>query len=324
MYSNTFGKEKISVIIPVYNTVPYLEKCLNSVCGQTYQNLEIICVDDGSTDGSEKIIDAFAEKDTRIIAIHKANGGESSARNVGLRLCTGDYITFVDCDDWLEPTMYEKMAHVMTEKELDLVACGFLWDSERECHPAQNAYPVSADVFGRRELFQYVYLRDRYGGVGAWIWCKLFKREILYENGELIEFDETLRFGADNVFFLHAAVNVKRAYYLENAFYHYYQRGSSTMHTKDLELLTEILTAYQRMIDFLEEGNKEREILPWLKRFKAYWASKIAEQAYGQGNATILQKCQSVMREYKGAYVETNKEYPERLERYQKIMGLVI
>lgn len=316
--------EKISVIIPIYNTASYLEKCLNSICCQTYQNLEIICVDDGSTDGSEKIVDAFSQKDSRIIAIHKPNGGESSARNVGLRLCTGDYITFVDCDDWLEPTMYEKMAHAMTAKELDLAACGIFWESDWESHPVQNDYPVSTDVFGRKELFQYAYIRDRYRGVTSWIWCKLFKREILYENGEMIEFDETLRFGGDNAFFIHAAVNVRRAYYFENTFYHYYQRSSSTSHTKDLEILTDILTTYQSMIDFLEERNIEREIVPWLQRFKVYWASNIAEQAYEQGNAAMLQKCQSVMREYEEAYVETNKEYPQRLERYREIIGLMI
>ena len=88
--------KKVSVIIPVYNTLNYLNRCLESVVSQTYQNMEIICIDDGSTDGSEKIVDEFAAKDKRIIAIHQKNRGESNARNTGLRTATGDYIGFMD------------------------------------------------------------------------------------------------------------------------------------------------------------------------------------------------------------------------------------
>ena len=98
----------ISIIIPVYNAEKYLYKCLESVCGQTYQQLEIILVDDGSTDSSGHICDEWAEKDERIGVIHKQNGGVSAARNDGLKASTGAYIGFVDSDDWIDPKMYEK------------------------------------------------------------------------------------------------------------------------------------------------------------------------------------------------------------------------
>lgn len=316
--------DTISVIIPVYNTAAYLEKCLDSVCGQNYRSLEIICVDDGSTDGSEKIVDEYAKRDSRVKVIHKPNGGESSARNTGLRYSTGKYITFVDCDDWIEPEMYEKMLDAMHKKDVELVACNYFWDTDRQSHPMQNQYPVSREVFGRKELFQYVYIRDRYRGVTALVWCKLFQRKLLYENGKLLEFPEDLRFGADNVFFLHAAANAKRICYLEDAFYHYYQRGTSTSHTEDLEVAYDIVITYQRMIDYLRERELERQMIPWLQRFKVYRASLVAEQAFAQGDRNLLRKCQQDMRELESIYFETNWDYPERLERYKRIMNYCV
>ena len=99
----------ISVIVPVYNIEKYLERCVQSICNQTYQKLEIILVDDGSTDGSGALCDQLAQKDERIKVFHKENGGSSSARNLGLQNATGEYIGFIDSDDYIEPTMYEKL-----------------------------------------------------------------------------------------------------------------------------------------------------------------------------------------------------------------------
>lgn len=314
--------EMISVIIPVYNTSAYLEKCLDSVCGQTYQNLEIICVDDGSTDGSEKIVEDYAGKDSRIKVIHKSNGGESSARNIGLQHSTGGYVAFVDCDDWLEPEMYEKMLGVMRDKKLDMAACGYYWETDKESNPVKNKFPVSKEIFGRKELFQYVYIRDHYRGVTSWIWCKLFKRELLYEDGKMLRFDEKLRFGADLLFFIQAAANAGRICYLEEAFYHYYQRDNSTAHTRDLDVAFDIVKAYQRMIDYLTQKDVETQMIPWLQRFKGYRASLVAEQAFAQKDTYMLRKCQQVMKELEPVYFETNKDYPERLERYKEIERL--
>lgn len=316
--------EMISVIIPVYNTAAYLEKCLDSVCGQTYQKLEIICVDDGSTDGSEKIVDDYAGKDSRITVIHKSNGGEGSARNIGLQHSTGEYVAFLDSDDWLEPEMYEKMIGAMRDKSLDMAACGYYWETDKESKPIKNKFPVSNETFGRKELFQYVYIRDRYRGVTSWIWCKLFKREILQKDGKMLRFDENLRFGLDLLYFIQVAANAGRICYLDQAFYHYYQRDDSAAHTKDLDMAFEIVEAYQRMIDYLVEEDVETQIIPWLQRFKGYRASLVAEQAFAQKDTCMLRKCQQVMRELEPVYFETNKEFPERLERYQEIERLAV
>ena len=97
----------ISIIVPVYNVKDYVEKCLDSICGQSYTNLEIIVVDDGSTDGSGKICDAYASKDRRIKVIHRKNGGLSAARNEGLDAATGEFLGFVDSDDWIDLDMFK-------------------------------------------------------------------------------------------------------------------------------------------------------------------------------------------------------------------------
>ena len=113
----------ISVIIPVYNVEPYLEKCLDSVINQTYHNLEIIIVDDGSTDHCPAICDKYAGKDQRIIVIHQENGGLSSARNAGLNIAKGEYIAFVDSDDWLELDIYQVLIHAAGNTDADMIVC---------------------------------------------------------------------------------------------------------------------------------------------------------------------------------------------------------
>jgi len=114
---------KISVIIPIYNTEPYLVKCLDSVCNQTYKNLEIIGVDDGSIDNCGRMLNEYAEKDNRIVAIHKQNGGSASARNAGIDIATGEYLAFVDSDDWIESNMYEVLLNALEKYNSDIASC---------------------------------------------------------------------------------------------------------------------------------------------------------------------------------------------------------
>ena len=111
----------ISIIVPVYNVKDYVEKCLDSICGQSYTNLEIVVVDDGSTDGSGKICDAYASKDRRIKVIHRKNGGLSAARNEGLDAATGEFLGFVDSDDWVEHNACELFYNIATQQDFDIV-----------------------------------------------------------------------------------------------------------------------------------------------------------------------------------------------------------
>ena len=113
--------EKISVIVPVYNSIDCLERCVKSICAQTYSNLEILLIDDGSTDGTDRLCERLAEEDGRIRTYHKKNGGASSARNVGIRLAKGEYLGFVDSDDYIEPDMYELMIEAARKRRVPVV-----------------------------------------------------------------------------------------------------------------------------------------------------------------------------------------------------------
>ena len=115
--------ERISVVVPVYNVEQYLEKCVNSIINQTYKNLEIILVDDGATDKSGKLCDELAKLDNRIMAYHKKNGGLSDARNYGVERATGDYIGFVDGDDYIDVEMYEKLYEAIKKENVDVAEC---------------------------------------------------------------------------------------------------------------------------------------------------------------------------------------------------------
>ena len=114
----------ISIIVPVYNVAVYLRQCIESLLNQTYKNIEVVLVNDGSTDGGGDICEEFRRKDPRVVVLHKENGGLVSARKAGLKASRGRYIACVDGDDWIEPDMYERMHCRMTEKNVDIVMCG--------------------------------------------------------------------------------------------------------------------------------------------------------------------------------------------------------
>lgn len=116
---------KISVIIPVYNVELYLSDCLNSVCGQTLQDIEIICIDDGSTDNSSKILKNYAQKDSRICVIRQENRGPSAARNTGIKQAKGEYVSFIDSDDWVSKNFCETLYHMAKKNNADICGCGF-------------------------------------------------------------------------------------------------------------------------------------------------------------------------------------------------------
>lgn len=168
-------KGKISVIIPVYNVCNYLDRCIQSVLTQTYKDLEIILVDDGSTDESGKLCDIYKERDERIIVIHQKNQGVSCARNAGINIASGEYIGFVDADDFVKADMFEDLYKKAKEKDYDVVDCPF-YDLKAD----ELRLPGIKDVFCDRTLSkdqkEVLLLSDGY------IWTKLIKSSLLSEN----------------------------------------------------------------------------------------------------------------------------------------------
>lgn len=313
--------KKISVIIPIYNAEKYIKRCLDSICGQTYRNIEIICIDDGSSDNAGKILDEYAERDNRIVIRHQFNHGESNARNKGLELATGDYIGFMDCDDWIEENMYETLIDYAEQDELDLVASSWFKDDEVTSIAINNKLPVSTEVIGRDELLEYIYKRDYYRGF-AYMWNKLYKREVLIDDsGNLLKFDEQLRLGGDVLFLAETAVRVKRARYIDIAFYHYFQRNESGCHTKDLTKMRDWIKAYEKTIELMEQNAVTKETIDYIKRFMAYHSSNAAEMAIEQKDDKYKAEFQEIMRQYKEEYISLNLRYPERVMRYENILN---
>lgn len=181
-------QKKISVIVPVYNTLDYLERCVDSVCSQTYSNLEIILVDDGSSDGTGELCDRLAEKDFRIRVYHKENGGASSARNLGLQNAVGDYIGFVDSDDYIDADVYKEMVELALQKDCRIVQIS-RDEMDEEGNKLQDiCIPPKEIRFCDSETF----IKELLLHQGDCSFCtKLVKRELFYKRkfpeGELNE-----------------------------------------------------------------------------------------------------------------------------------------
>ena len=310
----------ISVIVPVYNTKKELPRCIESICKQTYKDLEIICIDDGSSDGSGQILEEFQAKDNRIQVIHKENGGESSARNTGLKMSAGEYIASCDCDAWIDPDMYEVLAGELERERIDMAASGWYKETDSSSQEIKNEQPVSKQIFGRDELLRYLYRRDSYRGF-AYMWDKLYRREILKDKkGNWILFREDLRLGGDVLYLAEIALNVKRAKYVDRSFYHYYQRTESGCHTRDVNKLHDWLKAYELVLQRFGEEQVDDRIMDYVKRFLAYHSSNAAEIAAEQGQDDAKREFQRLMRQYKEEYISLNSQYPERIERYCDLM----
>lgn len=215
----------ISIIVPVYNVKDYLEKCLSSICLQTYKNLEIIVVDDGSTDGSEKICDSFAQKDTRIKVVHQINGGQSNARNKGLSIAAGEYIGFVDSDDWIAPDMYEFLYLLLKNNQADIAVCAHIVEMEAETNVRYSTGKLT--VFSGNEALRALIDDKR---VRNYVWDKLYKRQLF--EGILFPKNQIYEDMVVTPRIIHKAHRVVMQDYPK---YHYLKREGSTTLAKQYE-----------------------------------------------------------------------------------------
>jgi len=204
---------KVSVIIPVYNLENLIERCLNSVLSQTYKDIEIITVDDGSVDKSAEIIKNLMKENKNIVYRYKENGGQSTARNLGLKIATGDYILFIDGDDWIENSMIEEMMEPFARGDYDVVICDYYRDYENE-----SIYTKSIERYSDNKKINYILS-------AVSVWNKIFKREVL----EGHYFIEGINY-EDLAFVPFVNSKVSNYYYIEKPFYRYYIRSDSTMH----------------------------------------------------------------------------------------------
>lgn len=213
---------KISVIVPVYNIEPYIRECLDSIVNQTYSNLEIILVDDGSTDSSGLICDEYAQKNKRITVFHKPNGGLVSARKTGVLLATGEYVTYVDSDDWIETKAYEELAKIIEHYYPDILAFGFKKEYTNFAVERQEALECG---FYSRETFwetakKCVIENDFFCPiVHASVGCKIFKTELARKYQMAV--DDDICSGEDIAVVFPLMINMENVFIEKRCFYHY-------------------------------------------------------------------------------------------------------
>lgn len=221
-----FCGEKLSVIVPIYNVEEYLDECIKSIVNQTYKNLEIILVDDGSPDHCPELCDIWAEKDSRIKVIHKENGGVSSARNAGLDAAIGDFIAFVDSDDYLDFDMYEIMLTQMREHNADMAQCGIVRENADGSVEVWDSFDAPIVVMDNTQLLCSV---GEAAGVLPVSPCnKIFKAEVI----DVIRYDESLKYAEDTLFNFSAARNINKAVIQNVPRYHYVNNSGSASHQK--------------------------------------------------------------------------------------------
>lgn len=291
----------ISIIVPVYNVEKYLERCIESIVNQTYQNLEIILVDDGSMDNSGKICDEWAVKDNRIKVIHKENGGVSSARNDGLKKATGEYVGFVDSDDTVEPRYMEILLNLIIEKRVDMSIINYI--EKYSEYEIKNETYIKNKEFYKENFFKYLFEISNYKG---YLWNKIFKREIIVTNN--IIFDENIYICEDLLFVCQVADKCEKFYYdYEEYLYNYYIREESSIRKEYSEQTATRVEVYSRIIEIFDKNNIDSILV---KREYMYYA------------LVARNELKNIKRENKIRYTNIAKKYMKEILKTKKIFWI--
>lgn len=237
----------ISVVVPLYNAENTINKCLDSILAQTFSNIEIICVNDGSTDNTGSILDEYARLHSNVVVIHIENSGVTVARKIGIAKASGEYIGFVDGDDWIEKEMFSKLYEAIVKHKADMVCSGYYFEGDyvSECYDGVDEGLYSDD--GIRYLCDNaIYNVDtRQVGLRSTIWCKLFSAEIVQEIQR--EMMDELSFSEDKVLILLFLMKCQRVYVLHEAYYHYVKNSQSTVNKPNFNYLLSINDLYKQL-----------------------------------------------------------------------------
>ena len=240
-------KELISVIVPVYKVERYINKCLDSIVNQTYSNLEILIIDDGSPDNCGKICDDYAEKDKRIKVFHIDNHGVSYARNYGIKYATGNLVSFLDSDDYIDNDFYEKIM-IKYNESIDFYITNYkkvIKKQEQKCILKNNTNPL----LKKEQLYKNI-LDDN--NIGGYLWNKIYKLDIIKKNK--IKFDIKIKIMEDLDFNLEYIKYINNAFIINNANYYYVQHSDSTLANANK---VNNLYSMNKIINKIELYNKE-------------------------------------------------------------------
>ena len=318
------AKEQGDYLIVALSEDEFNEKCKNKKCyfnyEESYTNIEIICVDDGSTDKSGVICDEYAKKDNRIRVFHKSNGGVSTAKNVGLKNFTGRYVGFLDSDDWIEPNMYDILYQLIKANKVPVSVASYYKETENESIPIFNKDNIQNGIISTKDLVLYPLKRDDYLGFCGYLWNKLFDAKVILNYN--LRFNEEINYGEDVLFYTNVILlNKCTGVYLDKPLYHYRQRNTSISKSKKLDVKFDILTVYKKVEEHLLE-NKFSDESYWARGFYCYHSSIIAEIAISNKDEKTLKLMQNEMRLHLNDYIKTNEKYPEKFERINNLMNL--
>lgn len=235
----------ISIIVPVYNVEQYLGRCVDSLIGQTYKNIEIILVDDGAKDRSGQICDEYALKDERIIVIHKENGGLSDARNAGIKVAKGAFIGFVDSDDYVAPCMYEELIACLTETDSDIAMCRYIRFKGDRCTECLTS-PDECVEMNTLQALENIYSDD--GEVYTVAWNKLYKREVIADIRYPVK-----RINEDEFTTYKYIANAKKIVFTQKVLYFYFYNGNSITAKDNYLYSQDIYNALDERIIYLKQ-----------------------------------------------------------------------
>ncbi len=257
----------VSMIVPVYNQAEYVKRCLNSINTQTYPYIEILCVDDGSTDLSPQILDDYAVKDNRIKVIHQENRGVVSARKTGIECSSGEYIMFVDADDWVEPDMVETLVNEIGDA--DIISSGIFWEKYpgREKVVTDNYReglyhtPEEKKEFFSKMIFDLEGHEARAFTPG--LWNKLYKRELVNKVYRLM--DHTITYAEDSVFLYMCVFKAESFVIIHKPLYHYCYNEMSVCHREHMNILEDINKVYVSLLDECGRYDKDTRLVEQLQ-----------------------------------------------------------
>ncbi|MCR5602816.1 MAG: glycosyltransferase [Lachnospiraceae bacterium] len=267
----------ISVIIPAYNAEKHLERCLDSVCGQSYKDLEILLVDDGSSDSTPQICDSYAKKDGRIKVIHKENGGVAAARNTALDMMTGAMAAFSDSDDYYEPGVLESMHRAMLEHNADMVCCGYY--EEFDDRITEYGTGLGEVIYDRHDAFEEYFKMG--GRIGSGCWNKLIRSEVIRD----IRYKPYVM-GEDVEMLLRTIDRCDRVVCIDYPGYHYIHRGDSATRAVFSENNINMLHIADEMLEYIKE--RHPELTEQMYAYNAAWYTAQIQAMYWSKDTSVF------------------------------------
>lgn len=305
----------ISIIVPVYNAEKYLNRCIDSLLGQTYNDIEVIVVNDGSTDGSKAIIDNYSKKDPRIIAIHKENSGVADARNAGIDAAHGEYIGFIDADDFAEPDMYEKLLKAIIAYNAQMSCCGYYQefsDYHYEIKPEAKIV-----LQGAKEIYERYLRQDVRNGIFDGNWNKLIKKSVLEGTTPTNSIRyKKIKYCEDIDFQFRAMGNCDTVVCIPDLLYHYMDNEYSATHKPISKDKASVLEVADNILAHILV--KHPEIYEQAYAFHLTWYLSLLQEIYDhERNEDSVRFKKKVARKLKDNYrFYAGNTYSKRLDQY--------